>query len=600
MLILVKPRNKSQSLFSGAMVLLVATVIVHIVGILYKIPLTAFIGTVGRGYFNTAYEIYTPIYAISMAGLPVAVSRMVAERMATGRYREVRVIFKIVKKLFILTGFIGTAILFIMAYPYTHWEIFIDSPNAMPSILAIAPSVFFCCLMSTYRGYYEGMRNMIPTAISQVIEAIGKLFFGLVFAKIVMKIGENQYALGDAVFGTIVNNHDEALSAIYPYTAAAAIGGVTVGTIFALLFVMIRHKAIGDGITRENLVNSPRPAPSKDLAKMLISIAIPVVASSLILNITNIIDSWTIQNRLADVIQNNLAYIKDVYAQPLLESRTLDSDIKNYLYGSYGTALDFKNLLPTITMTLGVSSIPALSSAWAIKDRRKIYRTVNSVLRASLLIALPTGICMAILAKPILTFMYIGTRAESSIGITAYIVSVYGFAAAVMALSTPITNMLQAIGRADVPVKSLVMGAIVKIVSNYILVGNPEFNIYGAPIGTILCYTIIVANNLFFLIKETKIKINISSVLLKPLFCASLAGLSAWSSYGLLDMTFTFGDASGRLNSSALALLISSIISVFVYLVSLFLVNAISKYDILMLPKGEKIAKRLEKYGLIG
>ncbi|MEG1436862.1 MAG: polysaccharide biosynthesis protein, partial [Oscillospiraceae bacterium] len=576
-----KQRNKGQSLFSGAMVLLISTVIVHLIGILYKIPLTALVGTVGRGYFNAAYEIYTPIYAISMAGLPVAVSRMVSERMATGRYREVRVIFKIVKKLFLLTGFVGTAILLLIAYPYTHLDIFINSPNAMPSIIAIAPSVFCCCLMSTYRGYYEGMRNMKPTGISQVIEAVGKLIFGLVFARIVMTIGENQFSAGKAVFGTIVKSEQEAYSAIYPYTAAAAILGVTAGTVCALLFVMIRHKVIGDGITKEHLVNSPRPAPSKDLAKMLISIAIPVVASSLILNITNIIDTWTIQNRLVDAIENNLPYIKDMYSSALTQSQVLDVDIKNYLYGAYGAALDFKNLLPTITMTLGVSSIPALSAAWAIKDKNKIFRTVDSVIRASLLIALPTGICMAILAKPILTLMYIGTRAESSIDITAYIVTVYGFAAAVMALSTPITNMLQAIGRADVPVKSLAIGAVVKIVSNYILVGNPRFNINGAPIGTILCYVVIVFSNLFFLIKETKIKLNIKSVLIKPLFCSILCGLAAWSSYGLLNMAFDFGNASGRMNGSTLALLISAIISVLVYFISLFLVNAISKYDIL-------------------
>ncbi len=594
---MVKKRNKSQSLFGGAMVLLVATIIVHIVGILYKIPLTAFIGTVGRGYFNTAYEIYTPIYAISMAGLPVAVSRMVSERMATGRYREVRVIFKVVKRLFIFTGIIGTIILLILAYPYT---LYINKPQAMPSILAIAPSVFFCCLMSTYRGYYEGMRNMVPTAVSQVIETVGKLAFGLAFAKLVMVEGEKQFAETGKVFGTVVANHDEALSAIYPYTAAAAIGGVTIGTVCALLFVMIRHKAIGDGITKENLINSPRPIPSNDLVKMLISIAIPVVASSLILNITNLIDVSTIQNRLDYAISNNLVYIKDMYATPLAESRTLDKDISDYLYGAYGTALDFKNLLPTITMTLGVSSIPALSSAWAIKDKKKIYHTVDSVIRAALLISLPTGFCMAVLAKPLLTLMYVGTRAESSIEITAYVVAVYGFSAAIVSLSTPITNMLQAIGRADIPVKSLIAGSIVKIVSNYILVGNPKFNINGAPIGTILCYVIIVSSNLFFLIRETKIKLHFRSVFLKPLFCSALCGLAAWSSYGLLNMAFDFGDPSTRFNGSTLALVISAIIAVVVYFLSLFLINAISKNDILMLPKGEKIAKVLEKYNLIG
>lgn len=597
---LIKQRNKGQSLLSGAMVLLVSTVIVHLIGIFYKIPLTALVGTVGRGYFSAAYEIYTPIYAISMAGLPVAVSRMISERMATGRYREVRVIFKVVKRLFIVTGTIGTSILLLIAYPYTHLDIFINSPNAMPSIIAIAPSVFCCCLMSTYRGYYEGMRNMRPTGISQVIEAIGKLVFGLVFAKIAMSVGEKQYAAGSAVFGTIVHSQQEAYSAIYPYTAAAAIFGVTAGTVCALLFVMIRHKVLGDGITREKLVNSPRPAPRKDIAKMLISIAIPVVASSLILNITNIIDTWTIQNRLVEAIGSNLPYIKDLYSGPLESSMTLDKDIKDYLYGAYGAALDFKNLLPTITMTLGVSSIPALSAAWAVKDKKRIYHTVDSVVRASLLISLPTGFCMAILSKPILTIMYIGTRAESSIEITAYIVMVYGFAAAIMALSTPITNMLQAIGRADVPVKSLAVGAVIKIVMNYILVGDARFNINGAPVGTILCYLVIVSSNLFFLIRETKIKLHISSVLIKPLFCSALCGLAAWSSYGLLNIAFDFGDPSSRLNGSTLALLISSIIAIFVYFISLFLTNAISKNDILMLPKGEKIAKVLEKYSLIG
>lgn len=597
MLILVKPRNKGQSLFGGAMVLLVATIIVHIVGIFYKIPLTAYFGTVGRGYFNTAYELYTPIYAISMAGLPVAVSRMVSERMATGRYREVRVIFKVVKKIFLITGTLGTLVLFLLVTPYTKY---INNPNAIPSILALAPSVFFCCLMSTYRGYYEGMRNMVPTAISQVIETVGKLIFGLIFARMAMGYGEKQYLAGDPVFGVVVTNHDEALSAIYPYTAAAAIGGVTVGTILAFLYVAIRHKALGDGITREQLINSPRPIPSNDLAKMLISLAIPVVASSLVLNITNLIDVSTIQKRLDFTVANNLDFIKHMYANPLASSHTIDEDIKGYLYGAYTTALDFKNLLPTITMTLGVSSIPALSSAWAVKDKRKIYRTVDSVLRASLLLALPTGFCMAALAKPMLTFMYIGTRAESAIEITSNVVIIYGLASCVFALSTPITNMLQAIGRADIPLKSLMVGATVKIISNYIFVGNPKYNIYGATIGTVLCYVIIVSSNLFFLVREAKIRLHIRAILLKPLFCSVLSGLSAWSSYGLLDRAFNFGDYATRLNGSTLALVLASIIAVFIYFVSLFLVSAISKNDVLMLPKGEKIAKTLEKYGLIG
>lgn len=593
-----KQRNKGQSFFSGAFVLLVSTIIVHIIGILFKIPLTAIIGTVGRGYFSAAYTIYTPIYAISMAGLPVAVSTMVSERIATGRYREVRVIFKIVKRLFILTGFLGTVVLLLAAYPYSRFTI--KSVNAVPSIIAIAPSVFFCCMMSAYRGYYEGMRNMKLTATSQVIEAVGKLFLGVIFAKIVMNIGEEQFNHGKVVFGKVVKTLPEADSVIFPYSAAAAICGVTLGSLLALIYVSIRHKIFSDGITRENLVNSPRPMPVRNITKMIISIAIPIVASSLILNITNLIDSATIQNRLFYVITNHLSYIKDTYNTELTISNTLNTNIKDYLYGAYGTALDFKNLLPTITMALGVSSIPVLSAAWTTKDRRKIYGTVDSVLRASMLIAIPAGLCMAILAKPLLTLMYIGSRAESSIEITSRVVAVFGFIAPLMAISSPVTHMLQSIGRSEVPVKSLIIGSIVKIISNFIFVSIPEFNIYGALIGTVLFYLIVVSNNLYNLLKETRMRVNILSVFIKPLFCSILAGMCAWSSFGLLNMTLNFGDYHSRFNGSSVSLIIASLLSIIVYFLSLFLINAISKSDILMLPKGEKIAKVLEKYGLIG
>lgn len=595
-----KQRNKGQSLLSGAFVLLVSTIVVHIIGILFKIPLTAIVGTVGRGYFSAAYTIYTPIYAISMAGLPIAVSTMVSERMATGRYREVRVIYKIVKRLFLLTGFIGTAVLLLLAYPYTHLKIFINTPRALPCIIAIAPSVFFCCLMSAYRGYYEGMRNMKITAYSQIIEAVSKLIFGIVFAKLVMSYGYKQFTSGLPVFGEVCKTEAEVYSAMSPYTAAAAVCGVTVGSFLGLVYVFLRHKILGDGITKENLYNSPRPKPVKDIRKHLISIAIPIVTSTLILNITNLIDSWTILNRLSYVVDNNFDYIKNLYSGELLASHTLDKDVGNYLYGAYGTALDFKILIPTITMSLGVSAIPVLSAAWAVKDRRKIHNTVEQVLRASMLFAIPSGLCMAILARPLLTFMYIGSRAQSSILITSRIVVVFGLLAGLMSLSSPIINMLQAIGRSDIPVKSLIIGSLAKIISNFIFVGIKEFNIYGALIGTFLFYLIIVNNNMYHLLKETKVKINVVSVFIKPLFCSILAGLTAWSSYGLLDMSIRFGNYNTRFNGSLLALIISSILAIAVYFICLFLINAISKSDILMLPKGEKVAKVLEKYGLIG
>ena len=207
--------NKKQNVLGGAMILVIATALVKIIGAIYKIPLTGIIGTLGRGYFASAYNIYTPIYAISMAGLPVAVSTIVARHAALGRYRDVKQVLRVTFPLFMLLGLIGTAVLLIMAKPYAAS---VNSELSVYSVLCIAPSILFCCIMSTYRGYYEGLSNMYPTAISQVIESMGKLVFGLTFAYLVIKF---------------VKVEDRSL--LYAYAAAAAISGVTLGTFFGAI-----------------------------------------------------------------------------------------------------------------------------------------------------------------------------------------------------------------------------------------------------------------------------------------------------------------------------------------------------------------------------
>ena len=158
-----KSGARSQSLLSGAFILVVATVLVKVIGALFKIPLSMLIGEVGRGYFSTAYEIYTPLYSISMAGLPVAVSRLVAKERSLGHFRDVRMIRRVSARLFLLMGVLGTVLLMLVAYPYTKF--IVKYVENVYCVLAIAPSIFFCCCMSTYRGYYEGMQNMLPTAI---------------------------------------------------------------------------------------------------------------------------------------------------------------------------------------------------------------------------------------------------------------------------------------------------------------------------------------------------------------------------------------------------------------------------------------------------
>ena len=208
--------RKKQSLLNGAIILVISTLVVKVIGLCFKMPLGSMLGLVGYGYFTSVYAIYTPIYSISMAGLPIAVSRMVAEDVALNHYREARMTLKTARKIFLLVGTAGTLLMVIISIPYAA---FISDIRNLPAMIAVAPSIFFCCYVSAYRGYYEGLRNMIPTAISQVIEALGKLVIGLVFAKLIMSYGESAYnsavAAGSAtatVFGKEVSSLNEAFS----------------------------------------------------------------------------------------------------------------------------------------------------------------------------------------------------------------------------------------------------------------------------------------------------------------------------------------------------------------------------------------------------
>ena len=412
--------------------------------------------------------------------------------------------------------------------------------------------------------------------------------------------GLAQFQNGQPVYGTVCKDTTEAMSAIAPFSAAAAIMGVTLGTILGLIYLVIRHQVIGDGITPQMLEGSPEPENGKSLRSQIIKFAIPVVTSSLVLNITNLIDSWTVNNRVKAAVDKAPEVFHQMYEAELALSNVVDKDIKSYLYGAYGVALDFRNLIPTIIMTLGLSAIPVLSGAWATKDQEKMRSSISTVLKTATLLAVPTGFVMAVLAEPILRILYTGTNAESSIPISAPFIAIYGIFALLLSISTPITNMLQAIGRADVPLKALAVGASLKIICDFTLCGIPTINIKGAPVGTIVCYIYIVTHNLIVLLRQTKVKIDWKNVFLKPFAAGALSGGVAWGVYQFFMHVLPAGAPGSRFANFTWATLIAFTVSILAWVVFLGLIHVLNRQDIESLPKGKKIAKVLEKVHIIG
>ena len=280
------------------------------------------------------------------------------------------------------------------------------------------------------------------------------------------------------------------------------------------------------------------------------------------------------------------------------------AQFKNYLFGSYDMVLEIKNMVPTFTITLGLAGIPILSEAWTNKNLATVRRSVESVIRLSMLIALPAGIGMIALSDDLLFLLFGGSAANApAIPYIAPIMAYYGVSVIFLALDQPLVSVLQAIDREDVPIKAMAIGAAAKIVANFVFVSMPKVNIQGAVIGSALCNIIMVTYALVVLRKETDLRYRWGSLFFRPLAAALVSGAGAYLTNAIFEKFLPAGGLTHvywRLTSDNIACVAGVLAAVLFYAVALFAFGAITKEDIIMLPKGRKIAKRLEKWGLIG
>lgn len=247
------------------------------------------------GYFMTAYDFFNPVRSLAVAGIPVAVSKMVSEAVATGRFADARRTFRSALGLMCITGVLGTVGVFAFG------ELFADlagNPGASAAVLSIAPAIFCCCMISVYRGYYEGQRNMIPTALSQVFEALIRLMCGIGFAGAAYTLGLESYTRDGTIFGVSAGGPAAAEALLSQFTAAAAVWGVSVSTLASMLFLMARPCPLW-ARTRASVPRMlPKGKTIPALIRELIRTAIPVCLGSLAVSMGSLVDLFTVMNRL--------------------------------------------------------------------------------------------------------------------------------------------------------------------------------------------------------------------------------------------------------------------------------------------------------------
>ncbi len=279
-------QEKKSTFFGGAAILAAGIATVKIIGAIYKIPLGNILGDEGFGHFNNAYVIYNLLLMVSTAGLPVALSKTISEANALGRRNQVHRVFNVALVTFFLLGAVSFAVMFILAQPLANLQ---GDGMAVHAVQAIAPACFFVCVLSTFRGYAQGHSNMVPTAVSQIIEALCKLFLGLGLAWLVMN------RLGDG-----------------PLAAAGSIAGVTIGTVLSALYLFCKTRRR----TRELSRAEGQARPAGETLKRLLAIAVPITLGAAGLQIINLFDAATVMNRLinaAGYTQERADVVKGVY-----------------------------------------------------------------------------------------------------------------------------------------------------------------------------------------------------------------------------------------------------------------------------------------------
>ena len=542
-------KSVGRSFFSGVLILTAANLIVKVIGLLYKIPLTNMLGDEGMGYFNTAYQIYSYLYMFSTAGLPVAMSMMISRMNAEGRQADKRKLLLLTLCVFLTVGLAGSVI---MAFCCRGLADFISADLSYLCILAISPALFFVCISSTLRGYFQGHSNMLPTAVSEILESVGKAALGLLLGGYALKQGLPIYQVA-------------------AYSIIGVSAGVAAGAVFLTLAKLLGKREPSS--VPENIATdvTKTVTDSKELLIKLFSIAIPVMISASLLSMSSMLDTLIIIRRLIETGVTESAAIA--------------------MYGNYTAyCVTLFNLPPVLIYPIVNSLIPIVSSSKAKGDEKRAEGIMHTALRLSAVIALPCAFGLATLSEPILKLIFKnGASAEMAAPLLTLLAPSI-FLIGVMAVSN---GILQSCGMQKYTLISMPAGAVVKALGAYFLpaltVGGTTLKMYAAPISTFAFYLTVTAINFFFIVKYTGLRISVMRIYLRPFIASVTCAVSAAGCYLLLR------NGIGNKLSVLLAITVAALI----YAVALLLLGAVTREELEMLPMGKKIAPILSSLKLL-
>ncbi len=523
-----------------AAILAIASLLVRLLGFLYRLPLTNMLGDEGNGIYSAGFYLYNFFLVMSSAGLPAAISKIVSEKVALEEYRNVKKTFKISLILSSTVGLIFSIVMFVSARFFCN---IIGSPDSYYTILTLSPTVFIVSVMSVFRGYFQGLGTTVPTALSQVIEQIFNAIFSIYLAYLLVGISLPLGAAGGTM-GTGI--------------------GALAGLIYILMVFLNRKRYINRKLSKKT--HKYRLESNREIAIKIIKTAAPIIAGTAIFSMTNLIDMQMVNSRLTASKAFTDSQVTALYGQ---------------LTGKYVT---LTTLPVSISTALATAVLPSIASSMIQKDIKTVRKKIDVSLRLTMIISIPAAIGMGVLADEILLLLF-PNYSDGGLLLKWGALSII-----FLALCQIITGILQGIGKVATPAKNAFIGSIIKIPINYFLISIPSINVIGAIISTTVCYLIASLLNFITLRKVTKIRPDYNGIFFKPTIASIVMGVFCYFSYKFI---FYFS------KSNAISTLVSIFIAIIAYLVSLAVIGGFKREDLSLLPMGRRLISILEQYRLI-
>ena len=542
----VKKKFKSNSFMKNVLFLMCSEIIVKILGLIYRLVITNAkgFGDTGLGYYSAGYQVYALMLTLCSVGIPSVIAKLVSERIAVGNKVGAQKIFKVALKLFFGIGLFLSVFLFFSA-DLIATNIYKVSDIAYV-LRVLAPAIVFVSTSAVFRGYYAGQQNMKPTSVTQVLEQFLNCVLSITF--VYALIGKEPYIM-----------------------AAGGNLSTTLSIIITFLYLVTYYKGHKIEISKEDIELQEVEVSTKKLVKTILTISIPMTIGSIISVVSSLIDTTTVSNCIQQAFQGMVSGGKEALEQLAMEKAGILSKVDN-----------LTNLPIAINLAFATALVPAISESIAKKDYDTASKRLSFSFFASIIIIIPCAIGYMCLANQILNLIYPNAPDGAVILMLSSVAMIF------VALSQTINGGLYGLNKMITPAVALLIGAVIKLILNIILISNPNINIYGAPISSIVCQIIAFVICYKVLCNKIRLKIPIKKYIMKPITSGIIMGVSVIFINKWLN----------SLISQNVSTIISILCGAIIYIIAIFGLKTLSKEDILMIPFGTKVYNILVRFGI--